>query len=177
MNYKGVNGSNFFLDDKEDDERKKKLFFDIDELKRTGKLDSIFDYVLNDWIGYINELPIYDMVFFDLVQNGRLHSYKATPEKLQTIIQCLKTRNFDEIISDNPLSSDPPEYNTEFVHVSGFGIRIYSLGEVKAKQQYAGSFFNFLIRENTPNYIKNQLKRYQIYDSLVDEKGNRKCEL
>ena len=100
MNYKGVNGSNFFLDDKEDDERKKKLFFDIDELKRTGKLDSIFDYVLNDWIGYINELPIYDMVFFDLVQNGRLHSYKATPEKLQTIIQCLKTRNFDEIISD-----------------------------------------------------------------------------
>ena len=177
MNYKNNSYDGTFLNDEENNENKKKIFFDIDELQKNGKLDAVFDYILKDWIGYISNLPIYDMVFFDLVQNGRLHSFKATPEKLQTIIQCLKSRNFDEIISDNPLSSDPPEYNTEFIHVSGFGIRTYSIGETKIKQRLAGSFFNYLIRNNTPNIIKDQLRRYQIFETLVDEKGNRIVEL
>ena len=167
MNYKNSTYGGGFLNDKEDNEYKKKIFFNIDELQKNGKLDSVFDYILKDWIGYISNLPIYDMVFFDLVQNGRLHSYKATPEKLQTIIQCLKTRNFDEILTDNPITSDPPEYNTEFVHVSGFGIRTYSIGETKIKQRLAGSFFNYLIRDNAPHIIKEQLRRYQIFETFL----------
>ena len=34
-----------------------------------------------------------------------------------------------------------------------------------------------MIRNNTPNIIKDQLRRYQIFETLVDEKGNRIVEL
>ena len=91
-------------------------------------------------------------------------------------MNCLKTRNFDEILTTNPITSDE-EYNPEFLHVSGFGIRMYSLQNVKANENREGMFFNFLLKEDIPKTVEDQLKRYQIYDSLVDEKGNRKCEL
>ena len=133
MDYKNIAAaSQFFLTD-EDNVQPKSIFFDIDKLKRNGNLNATYDYILKDWINdYIALLPITTPIFFDLIQNGRKHSYKATPEKLNTIIQCLKTYNFDEVLSETPISSDPP-FSPEFVNVSGFGIRTYpALSERRA---------------------------------------------
>lgn len=103
--------------------------------------------------------PISTLVFFDLVQDGKLHRYKATPERLKIIINCLKSRNFDEILSDNPISSDS-EINPHIVHVSSFGILVYPSSNIKSHDDRAGMFFNYLIDDKTPNCIINQLKRY-----------------
>ena len=114
-----------FLSDDDIGEHPKSIFFNLDELNERGTLNSTYDYLLKDWFNdYIVLLPITTPLFFDLIQNDKKHSYKATPEKLKTIIQCLKTYNFDQIIYNNPISSDPPA-NPDFEHVSGFGIRVY----------------------------------------------------
>ena len=68
----------------EDDEHPKSIFYNLDDLKRNGKLNESLDYLLKNWIeDYIALLPITTPLFFDLIENGRKHSYKATPEKLQ----------------------------------------------------------------------------------------------
>ena len=129
-----------FLTD-EDDEHPKNIFFNLDELRRNEKLKDTYDYLLKDWINdYILLLPITTPIFFDLIENGKKHSYKATPEKLNTIIKCLRTYNFDEILSETPISSDPP-FNPEFVKVSGFGIRVYPFNNILSYEKRAGSFF------------------------------------
>lgn len=103
----------------------------------------------------IYNLPITTPVFFDLIQNGKLHSYRATPEKNNIIIKCLQSRNFDEIISENPISSDSNLNINNIIHVSGFGIRIYSFVKpYKKYQNRAGSFFNIVSGERTPYCIK-----------------------
>ena len=161
----------------EDDEHPKSIFYNLDDLKRNGKLNESLDYLLKDWIeDYIALLPITTPLFFDLIENGRKHSYKATPEKLSTIISCLRSHTFDEIISDNPLTSDPV-FNPEFIHVSGFGIRVYPYSNIKIYENRAGSFFNYVIKDNVPKCIEDQLARYQIYSTLINEKGERKTEL
>ena len=161
----------------EDVEYPKNIFYNLDELKRNGKLDDTLDYLLKDWVdGYIALLPITTPLFFDLIENGRKHSYKATPEKLSTIISCLRSHNFDEIISDNPLTSDLV-FNPEFIHVSGFCIRVYPHSNIKIYENRAGSFFNYVIKDNVPKCIEDQLARYQIYSTLINEKGERKTEL
>ena len=43
----------------------------------------------------------------------------------------------------------------------------------KSNETRAGMFFNYLLKENAPQCIKDQLRRYQIYTSLVNGKGNR----
>ena len=92
MEYKNYGpASQCFLsdDDINEDEHRKSIFFNLDELKEKGTLNSTFDYLLKDWINdYITLLPITTPLFFDLIQNGKKYSYKATPEKLKTIIQC-----------------------------------------------------------------------------------------
>ena len=180
MEYKNYGpASQCFLsdDDINEDEHRKSIFFNLDELKEKGTLNSTFDYLLKDWINdYITLLPITTPLFFDLIQNGKKYSYKATPEKLKTIIQCLKTYNFDQVIYDNPISSDPPA-NPDFEHVSGFGIRVYPMSHIHSYENRAGSFFNYLVKDNVPKCIEDQLHRYQIYSSLVNEKGERKEDL
>ena len=69
-----------FLTD-EDDEHPKNIFFNLDELRRNEKLKDTYDYLLKDWINdYILLLPITTPIFFDLIENGKKHSYKATPK-------------------------------------------------------------------------------------------------
>lgn len=161
----------------EDNDHPKSIFFNLDTLKQNGTFDATCDYILKDWINdYISFLPITAPIFFDLVQNGKKHSYKATPEKMKTIIQCLKSHEFDQILSDTPISSDPP-FNPEFVKVSGFGIRTYPPISKYIYENRAGSFFNYLIKDNIPKCVEEHLKKYQIYSSLVNEKGERKEEL
>ena len=87
MDYKNIAAASQFFLTNEDNVQPKSIFFDIDKLKRNGNLNATYDYILKDWINdYIALLPITTPIFFDLIQNGRKHSYKATPEKLNTII-------------------------------------------------------------------------------------------
>ena len=76
---------------------------------------------------------------------------------MKTIIQCLKSHEFDQILSDTPISSDPP-FNPEFVKVSGFGIRTYPPISKYIYENRAGSFFNYLIKDNIPKCIEEHLK-------------------
>ena len=162
MDYKNNTAARLFLSDDED-EHTKRIFFNLDDLKRNGKFEDTCDYILKDWFNdYIVSLPITTPIFFDLIQNGRKHSYKATPEKMQTIIQCLKNHQFDEILSETPISSDPP-FSPEFVKVSGFGIRIYPPTKKYIYENRAGSFFNYLIKDKIPKCVEEQLKHYQMF--------------
>ena len=94
MNYKDPTEVRPFLSDEEINETKNKIFFNFELPSVKDKLDVIFDYLKKDWMEYIFNLPISTPVFFDLVQNGKYHSYKATPEKIQTILKCLESRNW-----------------------------------------------------------------------------------
>ena len=68
-------------------ETKNKIFFHFDSPSVIDKIETIMDYLKNDWMEYILNLPITTPVFFDLIQNGKYHSFKATPEKINTIIK------------------------------------------------------------------------------------------
>ena len=175
MEYKDTTKVSNFLAPEDLDEAKKSIFINLDDPNLN--IEETFDYLIKDWMEFVFNLPITTPIFFDLVQEGRKHSYKATPEKINTILNCLQTRNFDEIISSNPISSDPPENIEGISHVSGFGIRVYSFIPQNTNIQRAGSFFNYVYKENMPQCFKEQLVRYQIFSSLVDEKGQRKKEL
>ena len=101
MNYKSAPQEQTFLTREDISEGKKTVFFDFNDPKVKNDINGTFDYIINDWMGFIFNLPITTPIFLDLVQNGKLHSYKATPEKLEIIMKCLRSRNFDEIISEN----------------------------------------------------------------------------
>ena len=177
MEYKAIPGITNFLPEDELNETKKSIFVNFNDLEKQGKLEETFDYIINDWMGFIFALPITTPIFFDLIQNGRMHSCKATPEKINVIMNCLQTRNFDEIINANPISSDPPNAIEGVINVSGFGIRIYPFKERQTKNQWSGSFFNYIAEEKIPRCIKEQIERYQIFTSLVDDKGHCKKAL
>ena len=67
MEYKNYGpASQCFLsdDDINEDEHRKSIFFNLDELKEKGTLNSTFDYLLKDWINdYITLLPITTPLF------------------------------------------------------------------------------------------------------------------
>ena len=171
MEYKDKPEISNFLSADDLEENKKSIFINLDDPEIN--IDETFNYLINDWMSFIFNLPITTPIFFDLVQNGKIHSFKATPERLKIILECLETRNFDEIISDNPISSDPTMGIDNFIHVSGIGIRVYPF-HINSKNQWAGSFFNYIAKENMPQCFKKQIERYQIFTSLVDEKGHCK---
>ena len=171
MEYKDKPEISNFLSADDLEENKKSIFINLDDPEIN--IDETFNYLINDWMSFIFNLPITTPIFFDLVQNGKIHSFKATPERLKIILECLETRNFDEIISANPISSDPTMDIDNFIHVSGIGIRVYPF-HINSKNQWAGSFFNYIAKENMPQCFKKQIERYQIFTSLVDEKGHCK---
>ena len=77
----------------------------------------------------------------------------------------------------NPITSDTPIEIEETVHVSGFGIRVYPFNNIKTYENRAGSFFNYIAKKDIPSILREQLKRYQVFTSLINEKGDRKEEL
>ena len=145
VEYKDARKVSIFLAPEDYDENKKTIFVNLDDPNLN--IEETFNYLINDWMGFIFNLPVTTPIFFDLVQEGRKHSYKATPEKINTILNCLQTRNFDEIISSNPISSDPPENIEGISHVSGFGIRVYSFIPQNTNIQRAGSFLTMSIKK------------------------------
>ena len=101
MNYKDQGITQNFLSKEDINETKNSIFFHFDSPSVKDNIEAIFDYLKKDWMEYILNLPITTPVFFELIQNGKKHSCRATPEKIYTIIKCLESRNFDEIISDH----------------------------------------------------------------------------
>ena len=58
------------------------------------------------------------------------------------------------------------------IPATAFSIQIYPPSETQ-KEDRGGDFFNYLIKLTTPNRIVQQLRRYQIFPSIVDSKN--KC--
>ena len=48
---------------------KKTIFFNLDDPEIN--IDVTFDYLINDWMNFIFNLPITTPIFFDLIQNGK----------------------------------------------------------------------------------------------------------
>ena len=187
MNYKG-HASSFFkkyddfirneerFEDLVDLSDPKRFFVDLDDPAVQKHCHQVCSIILDQWFkpNFLN-LPNGTPTFFELIENEQPHYYKATPERIQIILECLKNGEFDYIITGHSLKSGDPD-EQEFIHVSGFGVRVYDF-KVEGGEKREGSFFNFVIKESVPHCIKNQMKRYQIFSSFVDEKGKRIPEL
>ena len=80
MEYKDKPEISNFLSADDLEENKKSIFINLDDPEIS--IDGTFNYLINDWMSFIFNLPITTPIFFDLVQNGKIHSFKATPERL-----------------------------------------------------------------------------------------------
>ena len=188
MNYKG-HASSFFkkyddfvrneerFEDLVDLSDPKKFFVDLDKVGVRADITEVCKRILEEWfkpnfLNIKNGTP----AFFKVIENGKTHYYKATPERIQIILKCLQDSEFDQVITHEPLTSgDPVEIET--VHVSGFGVQVYDFEVPESRETREGMFFNYVIKETVPQRIKDQLKRYQIFSSFVDETGKRIPEL
>ena len=106
VEYKDARKASIFLAPEDYDENKKTIFVNLDDPNLN--IEETFNYLINDWMGFIFNLPVTTPIFFDLVQEGKKHSYKGTPEKISTILKCLQSRNFDEMFQVSEL---------EFIHL------------------------------------------------------------
>ena len=101
-----------------------------------------------------------------------MYYYPATPERINYILQCLKNKSFDEIQDlDRTIWNYESTETIEYTPVKGFGLYIYPPSDLRLNNSRGGDFFNFLIKPKTPIKIINQLKRYQIFSSIVNNKG------
>ena len=187
MNYKG-HATSFFkkyddfirneerFEDLVDLSDPKKFFVDLDKVVVRADITEVCKRILEEWFkpNFLN-LPNGTPTFFELIENEQPHYYKATPERIQIILECLKNGEFDYIITGHSLRSGDPN-EQEFIHVSGFGARVYDF-KVEGGEKREGMFFNYVTKESVPQSIKDQLKRYQIFSSFVDETGKRIPEL
>lgn len=64
MNYKVPGNEQSFLNKEDIDETKNKIFFHFDSPSVIDKIETIMDYLKNDWMEYILNLPITTPVFF-----------------------------------------------------------------------------------------------------------------
>ena len=99
----------------------KKFFVDLDEPEVQKHYQQVCSVILEQWFkpNFLN-LPNGTPTFFELIENGQTHYYKATPERIQIIFECLQKGEFDYIITGHSLRSGDSD-EEEFIHVSGFG--------------------------------------------------------
>ena len=55
-------------------------------------------------------------------------------------------------------------------------IRIHKNKRVQAYNDRGGNFFNYLVKSDINNQLKNYLKRLQVFDSVLNEKGEVRNE-
>ena len=79
VEYKDARKASNFLAPEDLDEAKKSIFINLDDPNLN--IEETFEYLIKDWMGFVFNLPITTPIFFDLVQNGKKHSFKATPER------------------------------------------------------------------------------------------------
>lgn len=65
MEYKADHNAQY-LTNEDHNENRKTLYIDLEDPKVKANIDTIFDYIINDWMGSIFELPVSTPIFFDM---------------------------------------------------------------------------------------------------------------
>ena len=176
MNYKGVGKPDEFLDFREDILKEclnsDFIHFDFENPEIQNHFNEICDFIKDVYFPTkIFNLSVDVPVFFIIQKNSKNYYYKGTPERIRYIINCLSRRNFTEF-----RNLDKEIFNYEFSEdldispVTAFSIQIFPPTNTQNEDR-GGDFFNYLIKLSAPCKLIKQLKRYQIFPSIVDSKN------
>ena len=182
MNYKEAVSANEFLsydDILMDVVDENHIYFDFQKNDVQKNFGKICDFFINVYLPQkIYNLSINVPIFFQVYKNNKMYYYPGTPERIKYILECLKKKNFDEIQDlDRTIWNYEVTETLQYTPVQGFGIYIYPPLSARNYKSRGGDFFNYLISSNAPTKIISQLKRYQIFESIVNNKGECICEL
>ncbi len=127
---------------------------------------------------HIDTLPIINKYKISYKVNGDWHSKQLKPETYNELM-----KNFTE----EHFLFDLEVVNPEFFYEAGgeklpdwslFSELVFSpFTEAKHNKDVGGSFFQYLVIDNTPKIIIDYLKRLQIFDTLVNDKNQQRDEL
>lgn len=182
MNYKEASSQHEYLsydDILMDVLNENHLYFDFQDRDVQKNFEKICDFLLNSYLPKsVFNLSINVPIYFQVYKNNSMYYYPGTPERIRYILECLKKKNFDEIQDlDRTIWNYETTENLEYTPVQGFGIYIYPSAGIRYNNSRGGDFFNYLILSNAPVKIIEQLKRYQIFKSIVNSKGEGISEL
>ena len=150
---------------------------DFSKLSETTKGKLFFplkEFFLNE----LSELPAQRCFNIEFGVNGSWHTvflediYENLTKdmKLENMIYHLEMPEEEEFLCGGRITSIPKLSLIDQMH-------FYKTKEVRANNDIGAHFFRFLIPKKTPQVLKDYLKRLQIFDSLVDEKGKQRKEL
>ena len=151
------------------------LFFNFEDPDVQRNFSLICKFMLERYIPLrIDNMSSDVQVFFIIRKKNGEYRYPATPERINYIIKCLHDQNFDDIQNLNrELFGYDSVEDLQVSPATAFGVQIYPKRELQVNEDRGGHFFNYLIKSNAPYKIIEQLKRYQIFPSIVDAKN--KC--
>ena len=90
--------------------------------------------------------------------------------RLENMIYHLEMPEQEDFVSGGKITAIPKLSLIDQMH-------FYKTREVRANNDIGAHFFRFLIPEKTPQVLKDYLKRLQIFDTLVNDKGKQRKEL
>ena len=178
MNYKERGNDTEFLDFQEDILKEcinsDFIHFDFENPEIQKHFNEICDFIKDVYLpSRVFNLSVEIPIYFILKKNNKNYYYKGTPERIRYIINCLSRHNFTEFRNlDKEIFNYETAEDLEMIPATAFSIQIYPPSETQ-KEDRGGDFFNYLIKLTTPNRIVQQLRRYQIFPSIVDSKN--KC--
>ncbi len=178
MNYKDIHNNRAYLDFQEDILKEclnsDFIHFDFENPEIQKHFNEICDFIKDVYFPTkIFNLSVDVPLFFIVRKNNKNYYYKGTPERIRYIINCLSRRNFTEFRNlDKEIFNYEYSEDLDISPATAFSIQIFPPSDTQ-KEDRGGDFFNYLVKLSTPNRIIQQLKRYQIFPSIVD--SNNKC--
>ena len=153
---------------------------DFEQLNDYGK-KQIFPQLLEFFRENIDSLPIIEKYKLQYKIDGVWHTKQLSAENYKKLMDNFTEENF---IFD--IDQKPPEYfyeqgSEELPAWSLFSAIKFSkyiqYNNNKGNNDVGGSFFQYLTTDNVPSRVVDYLKRLQIFDSLVNDKGKQRDEL
>ena len=150
---------------------------DFERLNNNGK-KKLFPLLLNFFNENIATLPIIEKYKIQYKVNGIWYTKQLNPENYNRLMNNFTEENFIFNIDQKP-----PEY---FYEKGGQDLPDWSLfsaikfshfNKYKGNNDVGGSFFQYLTTDKVPIKIIEYLKRLQIFDSLLNDKGIQREEL
>lgn len=182
MNYKERGNDTEFLDFQEDILKEcinsDFIHFDFENPEIQKHFNEICDFIKDVYLpSRVFNLSVEIPIYFILKKNNKNYYYKGTPERIRYIMNCLSRHNFTEFRNlDKEIFNYEVSEDLEMIPATAFSIQIFPPTEAQ-KEDRGGDFFNYLVKLSTPCRVIQQLKRYQIFPSIVDSKNKCITEL
>ena len=149
----------------------------FEELNNKGR-KQLFPRLKEFFEELMENTPIIEMYKIQFKVNGEWKSKPLTPKVMNKLMENLTEQNFifdlEDIIPDYFYEEGGEELPTWslFTELSFSPYQKYD-----GNKDRGGDFFPYLTIPNTPKVLVDYLKRFQIFDSLIDDKGKQRCEL